>query len=65
MTFLVYTENQHRKLQLLLCYPALTLNYAVHVKLGLGIPEANDPDLSHVAGQDGHRLDAHFDQPHG
>ena len=32
---LAYTDDHHRKPQLLLCCPALTLNHAVHVKLGL------------------------------
>ena len=37
MKFLVsaYTDHQHRKSQLLLCCQCLTLNHAVHVKLGL------------------------------
>ena len=37
MKFLVsaYTDHQHRKTQLLLCCKSLTLNHAVHVKLGL------------------------------
>ena len=30
-----YTDHQHRKSQLLLCCQSLTLNHAVHVKLGL------------------------------
>ena len=30
-----YTDHQHRKPQLLLCCQSLTLNHAVHVKLGL------------------------------
>ena len=35
--FSAYTNHQHRRPQLLQCCPSLTLNYSVHVRLGLSI----------------------------
>ena len=45
MEFLVsaYTDHQHRKPQILLCCQSLTLNQAIHVKLGLGFPGEWEP----------------------
>ena len=39
----VYTDHQHKKPQLLLCCPSLTLSHVVHVKIGL---MSADPPVS-------------------
>ena len=43
MKFLVsgYTDHQHRKTQILICCPSLTLNRAVDVKVGLHVSETS------------------------